>query len=178
MKILRRFYNYYISHFTTLESQARRAGVRLGKNNFIDSKFWSSEPYLITVGSDCQITGEVRFFTHGGGQAVRHIDPTFDCFGKISVGDYVYIGNGSIIMPGVTIGNHVLIAAGSVVTKSIPSDVVVGGNPAKIICSISDYKERNEKYNIHSKSIDSAQKKSMLIRLDEDKFIKKTFLTE
>ena len=48
-------------------------------------------------------------------------------------------------MPGVTVGDNVLIAAGSIVTKSIPSNVVVAGNPARFICSIEDYIERNKK---------------------------------
>ncbi|MCA6046142.1 hypothetical protein KQP74_01455 [Bacteroides thetaiotaomicron] len=46
--------------------------------------------------------------------------PDFDCFGKVTIGDYVYIGKRALIMPGVTLGNHVLVAAGSVVTKSVP----------------------------------------------------------
>ena len=117
-------------------------GCQLGGGNFIDSRFWEpSEPYLIKIGNNCQITRGVLFFTHGGAGAVRKWYPKFDTFGKITIGDYVYIGCNSIVLPGVTVGNNVLIAAGSVVTKSIPDNVVVGGNPAKIICSIeSDQK--------------------------------------
>ena len=51
----------------------------------------------------------------------------------VHIGDYVWIGAASIILPGVTIGPRSIVAAGSVVTKSFPADVVVGGNPAKII---------------------------------------------
>ena len=57
--------------------------------------------------------------TYGGGGAVRVQLPDFDCFGKVTIGDYVYIGKRALIMPGVTLGNHV-VAAGSVVTKSVP----------------------------------------------------------
>ncbi|MBW1673937.1 MAG: acyltransferase [Deltaproteobacteria bacterium] len=51
----------------------------------------------------------------------------------IRIDDYVWVGAGSIILPGVTIGQRSIIAAGSVVNKSFPEDVLVGGNPAKII---------------------------------------------
>ena len=55
-------------------------------------------------------------------------------FGKpIVIGDNAWIGGGAIILPNLTIGNNVVIAAGSVVTKDVPDNVVVGGNPAKII---------------------------------------------
>jgi len=58
-------------------------------------------------------------------------------FGKaIVIGNDVWIGGGAIICPGVTIGNGVVIGAGAVVTKDIPDNVFVGGNPAKIIKQI------------------------------------------
>lgn len=163
----------YRNHFWPLEKQARYVGVIMGKNNFIASRFWSTEPYLITVGSHCQITGGVKFYTHGGAGAVRRRYPKFDTFGKIVVGDYVYIGSNSMIMPGVTIGDNVLIAAGSVVTKSIPSNVVVAGNPAKFICNLDDYISRNLKYNTDSNGLSRKNKKVFLQSLDESKFIRK-----
>jgi maltose O-acetyltransferase len=54
----------------------------------------------------------------------------------ITIGDNVWIGGGAIINPGITIGNNVVIASGAVVTKDFPDDVVIGGNPAKIIKKI------------------------------------------
>ena len=102
--------------------------------------------------------------------------PNFDCFGKIKIGDYVYIGSNSLIMPGVEIGDNVLIAAGSVVTKSVPSNMVIGGNPAKIISTISEYIERNDKYNLNSKSLSIDKKRKLLLSLDESSFIKKDSL--
>lgn len=78
----------------------------------------------------------------GGGGAVRSKYPNFDSFGKVVIGDWVYIGTDALIMAGVTIGDNVLVAAGSIVTKSIPSGVVVAGNPAKVICTIEEYYER------------------------------------
>lgn len=79
-------------------------------------------------------------------------------------------------MPGVDIGDNVLIAAGSVVTKSVPSDVVIGGNPAKIISTISEYIDRNNKYNLDSKGLSISEKQRLLLSLDDSSFIKKDSL--
>lgn len=159
--------------FWPLEKQALHVGVKMGKANFIASRFWSSEPYLITVGSHCQITAGVKLYTHGGAGAVRRWYPKFDTFGKVVIGDFVYIGNDAKIMPGVTVGDNVLIAAGSIVTKSIPSNVVVAGNPARYICSIEDYIGRNKKYNTDPKGLSAEEKKRLLLSLEESKFISK-----
>ena len=162
----------YISKLITPLKYARNIGVTIGDHNLIQKCHWSSEPYLITVGNHCQLT-DCKIYTHGGAQVVRHIDPTFDLFGKVTIGDYVYIGSGTLIMPGVTIGDHVLVAAGSVVTKSIPSGVVVAGNPAKYLCTIEEYYNRNKKYNMATKGMSPADKKNFLLQAPDGKFIKK-----
>ena len=115
----------------------------------------------------------MRIFTHGGGNVIRNINPDFDVFGKVNIGNWVYIGNNSLIMPGVTIGDNSLIAAGSVVTKSVPSGVVVGGNPAKILSTIEDYLKRNEDFNINSKRMGHTEKRVLLKSLPSEKFIVK-----
>ena len=104
---------------------------------------------------------------------MREEYPDFDSFGKIVVGNNVYIGVNALIMPGVTIGNNVVIAAGSIVTKSIEDNVVVAGIPAKIVSRIDDYKNYIVKYNLNTKGMNSEQKKKYLLSLPDDKFIKK-----
>ena len=173
---MKRFTLLFKRLFWSLERQAKDAGVKMGKDNFIASHFWSSEPYLISVGSHCDITVGVKLFTHGGSRVLRNKYPKFDSFGKVTIGDYVYLGNNVLVMPGVEIGNHVLVAAGSVVTKSIPSNCVVAGNPAKYICSIQEYEEKNIKYNTNTKGMDDVAKKELLLSLGEEKFIKKSRL--
>lgn len=173
MSIINRLYSKVLQLVTPLEQQAINAGVKMGKHNFISSHFWSSEPYLITIGSHCQITAGVRLETHGGANVLREEYPDFDVFGKVVIGDWVYLGNNTLIMPGVTIGDHVLVAAGSIVTKSVPSNMVVGGNPARIICSLEEYKQKNLKYNVGSKGMSFKEKRNYLLTLSEDKFLVK-----
>ena len=155
---------------------ARFIGVTIGENCNIHTKCWSSEPYLITIGNNVHITQNVRFQTHGGSHVLRSKVPDFDSFGKIVVEDDVYIGAETQILPGVTIGKGSLIGAGSVVTKSIPTGIVVAGNPARFICTIDQYIERNLIYNIHSENLSAEDKKQLLIKLPDDKFLKKKFL--
>ena len=170
INIIRTLYWKFIS---SPEKYARHIGVKIGKNSFISTRFWSSEPYLISIGNNVAVTAGVRFFTHGGGRTAREKYPKFDVFGKITVEDWAYIGSCSLIMPGVTIGHGALVAAGSVVTKSVAPRTVVGGNPAKYICTVDEYIERNLKYNLDSKGMTPAEKRNLLLSLDETKFLKK-----
>ena len=79
------------------------------------------------------------------------------------IGDNVYIGYRSIIMPGVTIGNNCIIAAGSVVTKDVPDNSVVGGVPAKIIKSSFEYLEKIKQDSLHLGHL-QGKKKDIAIR--------------
>ena len=172
--MLKKIFNYFYKHFVTHEQYARYIGVNLGKNNDIqENALWSSEPWLITVGDDCQFVLGSRIFTHGGGKVLRTIESDFDSFGKVVIGNGVYLGANSLIMPGCTIGNGVLVAAGSVVTKSIPDQVIVAGNPAQIICTIDEYYQKNKKYNTHTKYMTKEEKKRFILSMDESLFIKK-----
>ncbi len=159
-------------HIASPEKYAHHIGVNIGENNSIGRHHWSSEPYLITVGSNCALT-TCKIFTHGGCRVVRDLHPDFDMFGKVTIGDNVYIGTDALIMPGVTIGDHALIAAGSVVTKSVPPRMVAAGNPARILCSIEEFYERNKNWDLHSKGMSKEEKKHMLLNLENEKFIKK-----
>ena len=66
--LIRKIKHLYNRYFLSFEQQALKAGVRMGKDNQFLSKFWSSEPYLMEIGDNCQITAGVKIFTHGGGQ--------------------------------------------------------------------------------------------------------------
>ena len=160
----------------TPKRYARFIGVKFGKNCLIATKNWSSEPYLIEIGDNVQITHNVSVHTHGGSHVVRKVIPDFDMFGRVIIEDGAYKGAYSQIMPGVTIGRGALVAAGSIVTKSVPSDVVVAGNPAKFICTVEEYIERNMKYNVGTKGLSLDAKKKALLAMGEDKFIRKVYI--
>lgn len=159
--------------FRSPEKYARHLGVTIGEGCLIATRRWSSEPYLIKIGNNVQVTEDVWFHTHGGGNVLRHQIPDYDSFGKIEIKDWAYIGSGSHILPGVTIGEGALVAAGSIVTKSVPPYTVVGGNPARIICTVEEYKERNLVYNVSTYGLPSEKKRKTLLSLPEKYFIKK-----
>ncbi|MFA7686569.1 MAG: acyltransferase [Moheibacter sp.] len=156
------------------ENHARKLGVKIGKGCRIATRGFGSEPYLIEIGNKVQITSGVKFFNHGGGWVYRDEIPGFDTFGKIRIGNNVYIGNNCLIMPGVTVGNNIIIAAGSVVTKSFNSDgVIIGGNPARIIGNVTELKERLIPFNLNTKGLSVKEKKELLLNQPDSKFIKK-----
>lgn len=109
----------------------------------------------------------------GGGNCIRKEHPDFDTFGKVVIEDWAYIGSFSQIMPGVTIGEGALVAAGSVVTKSVAPHTVVAGNPARVICTTEEYYERNKHFDVKTKGKSLEEKKRILLSLPEDMFIKK-----
>lgn len=75
---------------------------------------------------------------------------------------------GSIILPGVSIADNTIVAAGSVVTKSfVEPGVVIGGGPAKIIGKVSDLKEKNTKFGIDIRGMTLGEKKEFLIKHSE-----------
>lgn len=60
----------------------------------------------------------------------------------VSIGNHTFIGQRCIILPGVSIGDNVIVGAGSIVTKDIPDNEVWAGNPAKHICTIEEYTKK------------------------------------
>ena len=101
------------------------------KNVEIDMFSWAIE-----IGDDVTIGPGSTILTHDA--SMRKTLGIYK-IGHVKIGNRVFIGANSIILPGVTIGDNVVIAAGSVVCKDIPSNCVCAGNPAKLICSIEDY---------------------------------------
>lgn len=107
---------------------------------------FGSEPYLITLRKNCRISGNVLFVNHDGGTwAFRNDKDGYrdvKRFGRIEVGEQSFVGANSIIMPGVVIGHHAVIGAGSVVTKNVPPETVWAGVPARQICTLNEYAEK------------------------------------
>ena len=122
---------------------ARCEGVIVGEGCRIYSTGFGTEPFLITIGNRVTITSGVTFLTHDGSGllAADERGRRFQ-YRPIRIGDDVFIGVGSILMPGVVIGNRVLIGAGSVVTRSVPDGLVVAGNPARVLGTFDAFHQR------------------------------------
>jgi acetyltransferase-like isoleucine patch superfamily enzyme len=125
---------------------ARRVGVRVGSNvHFygMTPGMFGSEPWLISIGDNVHIVSGCNFVNHDGGVLIlRHRFPKLEITKPIRVGSYVYIGINCTILPGVTIGDNVIIGAGSVVTTDIPANSVAAGIPARVIKSLDAYTDR------------------------------------
>src|SRR5699024_6185891 len=135
------------------EKFASKIGVNfeLGKVKIYGNVNWSTEPWIITIGKHVHITDNVTFITHDGGTLLfRDKEPKLEITKPIVIGNNVYIGNNVILLPGVNVGDNVLIGAGSVVTKSIENNSVYAGNPARKIKSFEEYhiKITNESLNL------------------------------
>lgn len=105
---------------------------------------FGDEPYLITIGHRVGFAGGVLLITHDGGTRVFKHQERYSKvlkYGRITILDNCVIGQRVIILPGVTIGPNCVIAAGSVVSRTIPPGVLAAGNPAKPILTIYQYAE-------------------------------------
>jgi acetyltransferase-like isoleucine patch superfamily enzyme len=122
---------------------ARAMGVEVGEDCRILSGRYGDDPHLITIGDRVTISGGVVLITHDGAAwLARDERGRRYRFGRITIGNDVFVGSNAIIMQGVNIGDRVIVGAGSVVTKSIPSGQIVAGNPARIIGSFDDWLAR------------------------------------
>ncbi len=127
---------------------------------------FGSEPYLIKIGNNVRITTGVKFITHDGGLWVLRnmgYGLNLDKVGPIIVGNNVFIGVDTIILGNVKIGNNVIVGCKSVVTKDIPDNCIVAGVPAKIICSIDEFYEKNKNKLFNTKKMSFEEKKNFYL---------------
>lgn len=121
-----------------LVSMYRKMGVKIGVNCKIQgevmidySHFWH-----ITIGNDVTIAPRVHILAHDA-STVLHTG--YAKIGKVDIEDGVFIGAGTIVLPGVVIGENSIIGAGSVVANDIPENSVAVGSPAKVVSTLTDY---------------------------------------
>lgn len=121
----------------------------MGENCGYQPRKIPSEPYLVSIHDNVQITANVSLVTHDVICDVFNHSKEFAktdykyYMGTIEIFDNVFVGMNSTILPNVKIGPNAIVAAGSVVTGDVPAGTIVGGNPAKVIGS---YYELEEKY--------------------------------
>lgn len=98
----------------------------------------------VVIGDRCLFGPKVQIYTatHPINWKVR--GSLLEYGSPITIGSDVWVGGGAILCPGISIGDRSIIAAGAVVTKNVPADVLVGGNPAKIIKQLENKDESAE----------------------------------
>lgn len=104
-------------------------------------------PELVTLGNNIEIASGVKFIVHDAIHGVINQDghskvSVKENVGEIIIGDNVFIGAGTIILPNVTIGSNVIVGAGSVINKDLPDNSVCVGVPCKKIGTYEDYVRR------------------------------------
>lgn len=147
---------------------ARTLGVKIGDNCklvALQGGTFGTEPYLVRLGNHVEVSYDVRFITHDGGVWVGRTEhPDLDVMNTIEVGDNVFIGARSIILPGSRIGHNCVIGAGSLVRGEIPAGSVVAGVPAKFIKTTDSYIEQCVAQGVRTKLMSADEKKSHLLK--------------
>lgn len=112
--------------------------IELGENFYSNHNLVILDPAKITFGDNVFIAPNCGFYTAGHPIDVQQRNEALEYAYPITVGNNVWIGGNVAVLPGVTIGDNVVIGAGSVVTKDIPSNVVAVGNPCRVLREITE----------------------------------------
>lgn len=107
--------------------------VKIGKNVIVMNGCLMMAAGGINIGDETQIAANVQLISNNHDLEDRNV---ITCK-PVNIGKRVWIGAGATILPGVTIGDNSVVGAGSVVTKDIPADTIVAGNPARFIKKIN-----------------------------------------
>lgn len=107
--------------------------VRIGSNVFINNDFMVLGSGRVSIGDNVLIGPGARLYTPNHPLDLELRREGWEIGLPITIEDDAWLGGSVVICPGVTIGARSVVGAGSVVTKDVPPDVVVGGNPARVI---------------------------------------------
>lgn len=100
-----------------------------------------SHVWHIHIGNNVTLAPRVHILAHDT-STYQHLGYTK--IGNVTIGDNVFVGAESVILPNVRIGDNAIIGANSTVSRDIPANTVAAGSPAKVICSLEDFIDRNK----------------------------------
>lgn len=115
-----------------------------GKNTEVGDNFFANfntvilDVAKVTIGKNVMFAPNVSIYTAGHPVHPDSRNSGYEYGIPITIGDNVWMGGSSVVLPGVHIGNNVVIGAGSVVTKDIPDNVIAAGNPCRVIRAITE----------------------------------------
>ena len=122
--------------------------IEVGENFFANYNCTIIDVAKVKIGDNCQLAPNVAIYTAGHPVHPDSRNSLYEYGIGVTIGDNVWIGGNTVILPGVHIGSNTVIGAGSVVTKDIPDWVIAAGNPCKVIREITEddrkyyYKDR------------------------------------
>ncbi|KGK42891.1 hypothetical protein LH51_03975 [Nitrincola sp. A-D6] len=123
----------------------RKRGDFINIGDFCSIRVFTNitDPYLTYIGNNVQL-GACSIIAHDGSIQMlsKAYNKKLDRVAPVKILDNVFVGHQAIVLPGVTIGPNAVVAAGAVVTKDVPENSVVAGNPARVIGALSDLVER------------------------------------
>ena len=125
--------------------------IEVGKNFFANYNCTIIDVAKVKIGDNCQMAPNVSIYTAGHPLHPVSRNSMYEYGISVTIGDNVWIGGNTVIMPGVHIGSNTVIGAGSVVTKDIPDWVVAVGNPCRVIRQIT---EEDKKYYYKDREFD------------------------
>lgn len=127
--------------------------IEVGKNLFMNYNCMIIDVAKVTIGDNCMFAPNVAIYTAGHPVHPVTRNSLYEYGVEVTIGDNVWIGGNSVVLPGVHIGSNTVIGAGSVVTKDIPDWVIAAGNPCKVIREIT---EEDRKYYFKDREFDEA----------------------
>ena len=135
-----------------------------------------SHCWHITIGNNVTLAPRVHILAH---DASTKVFLDYTRVSNVTIGDNVFVGAGTIVLPGVSIGSNVVIGAGSVVSRDIPDKCVAVGNPARVVKSLDEYlnkeKERmkgdnvfGDEYTLRNPNFGEVERSQMLKAVKEE----------
>lgn len=125
--------------------------IEVGKNFFANYNCMIIDVAKVKIGDNCQMAPNVAIYTAGHPLHPVSRNSAYEYGIEVTIGDNCWIGGNTVIVPGVHIGNNVVIGAGSVVTKDIPDWCVAAGNPCRVLKKIT---EDDRKYYFRDRKFD------------------------